>query len=178
MSTPHYARINGHSVELRKAGNGTIWVHALGLARALGHANPGASIHYLITRKNVSYRRLLAHGERTASKWLTLKTALEFIGHGYMGTTDDADALREAAVKLTLKGKPVIKPVRTHRPARELSEELAPTPVEPAQNPAITWLNAVLADTTLPYSTQVTALNARRDILEIQADIERGQGNV
>lgn len=183
LTAPHYAHINGHKVELHKAGNGTIWVHGAGLAQALGHRNPNASIHYLTTRKGVSYRRFLATGDRTASKWITLKDAIEFINGGHMGTTEDAGALKDAAVKLVFTGGRFVKSGRATRPASKLSEKLAAAPVTPApaavlaQNPAVAWLNGVLSDVTLPYSTQVTALNARRDILEIQATIEKEQRN-
>lgn len=180
-TAPHYARIHSRNVELRKAGNGTIWVHGPGLAQALGHRNPIASIHYLTTQKGVGYRRLLATGDRTASRWITLKDALAFIDHGHMGTTEDAEALQDAAVKLILTGARLVKPGHGTRPSSKLSEKPNHAPAElaqPEQSQAIAWINAVLADTTLPYSTHVTALNARRDILEIQATIEEAQRNV
>lgn len=166
-----YAYINNHPVTIIMAQDGTAWIHGKDLATALGHKYPSASLSSFIGRTGVTPRRFNRTGERhRAGRWLTLKDATDFIYKGYLGDPKQVASLEDAALRMLIGPEPDTEQghAADHPGAHTATE---------AQNPAIAWIDTVLANITLPYSTQVTALNARRDILEIQAAIEKGQNN-
>lgn len=170
-----YAYINSHPVKIIMADDGTVWVHGKELATALGHKYPSSSISSFIGRTGVTTRRFNRSGEKhRASRWLTMKDAADFIYNGYLGEPEHVAHLEDAALRMLIGTE--TDTAQGHTPRHAADRPGAHTATE-AQNPALAWINTVLADTKLPYSTQVTALNARRDILEIQAAIEKEPRN-
>lgn len=170
-----YAHINNHPVKLIMADDGTVWVHGKELAKAIGHKHPSSSLSGFIGRTGVTTRRFNRSGEKhRASRWLTMKDAADFIYNGYLGEPENVALLEDAALRMLIGTESDTALGHTPRHAADRPGAHAATE---AQNPALAWINTVLADTKLPYSTQVTALNARRDILEIQATIEKEQTN-
>lgn len=170
-----YTHINSHPVKIIMADDGTTWVHGKELAAAIGHKYPSSSLSSFIGRTGATTRRFNRSGEKhRASRWITLKDAADFIYNGYLGEPEHVALLEDAALRMLIGTEPDTE--QGHTPRHAADRPGAHAAAE-AQNPAIAWISTVLADTTLPYSTHVTALNARRNILEIQAAIEKEQNN-
>lgn len=179
MAHIHTETVNGENVVFYADNTGNVWIRAFTLFKAAGIKAPGPALRSYVISHPGTGQKFTYPGNATGDvntkysspAWhFTYAEAIKFLNATRAtGRAKAREAVEGTVRALAIRFK-VNKVKAGPKPAKAAKAKPAPVKHESPYAAAIECLTAILADTGQPPYIQLTALNARTLILELEKE--------